>query len=108
MTDTSDIRVEIVPPPGYAGDLGPADLVDKFSDRVAELGESLAGIASRLRASLASQLDEPSDGAWQLSEASLEFSLNLESEVGVIISRAKAGSTFHAKLTWSRRDGATG
>ncbi|MEV0339512.1 CU044_2847 family protein [Nocardia sp. NPDC050713] len=108
MTDNGDIRVEIVPPPGYAGDLGPSDLVDKFGDRVGELGEALAGIASRLRESLASQLDEPSEGGWQLSEASLQFSLNLESEVGVIISRAKAGSTFQASLTWSRRDNAVG
>jgi hypothetical protein len=103
MTSNGEIRVEVVPHPGYVGDLGPADLMDKFSDRVGELGAALAGVAARLRDSLEGKLVEPSGSAWELTEVGLELSLNLESEVGVIISRATAGAAFHASLTWSRR-----
>lgn len=98
------IHVEVVPHPGAAGDLSPSDLVDRFSGRVTELGHALAAVAGELRASLESQLVEPANGAWELDEVSLEMSINLEAEIGVIISRAKSGAAFQATLKWSRRD----
>jgi hypothetical protein len=102
MTEPDDIRVEVVPPPGQIGDLGPGDLVDKFSGRAAELGNALAGVAAELRHSFESRIAEPPGGQWTLAEVSVQMSINLEAEAGVIISRAKAGAAFQATLTWSR------
>ncbi len=103
MAVENEIHVEVVPDPGVAGDLSPADLVDRFSGRVGELGRALATVASQLRETFESQLAEPADGRWGLAEVSLQMSINLEAEAGVIISRAKTGAAFQAMLTWSRR-----
>ena len=98
------IHVEVIPAPGSAGDLSPSDLVDRFSGRVGELGAALAAVASELRESLENRLVEPADGAWALDDVSLQISINLQAEVGVIITRAKTGAAFQATLKWSRRD----
>lgn len=103
MAVENEIHVEVVPDPGVAGDLSPADLVDRFSVRAGELGRALATVASQLRETFESQLAEPADGRWGLAEVSLQMSINLEAEAGVIISRVKTGAAFQATLTWSRR-----
>lgn len=108
MAEPDEIRVEVVPPPGMAGDLGPGDLVDKFSGRAGELGSALATVAAELRHSFESQIAEPPGGQWALAEVSVQMSINLEAEAGVIISKAKAGAAFQATLTWSRRQDADG
>jgi hypothetical protein len=103
--EADDIHVEVVAPPGLAGDLGPSDLVDRFSSRVGELGRALATVASQLRRTLESQLAaEQDDERWGLTEVSLEMSINLEAEAGIVISRAKTGAAFQATLTWSRHE----
>jgi hypothetical protein len=104
MTDGSEIYVEVVPHPGLAGDLSPADLVDRFNNRVGELGRALASVASRLRQTLDNQLAEPSGSGWELADVSVQMSINLEAEAGVVISRAKTGAAFQATLTWKRRE----
>lgn len=104
MTELSEIYVEVVPHPGLAGDLSPAELVDKFSGRVTELGQALATVASQLRQTLDSRLAEPAESSWALSDVSVQMSINLEAEAGVVISRAKAGTAFQATLTWTRRE----
>ena len=108
LAEPDEIRVEVVPPPGQVGDLGPGDLVDKFSGRAAELGSALAAVAAELRHSFESQIAEPPGGQWALAEVSVQMSINLEAEAGVIISRARAGAAFQATLTWSRRQDAAG
>lgn len=106
MAEPDGIRVEVVPPPGQVGDLGPGDLVDKFSSRASELGSALAAVAAELRNSFESRIAEPPGGQWALAEVSVQMSINLEVEAGVIISKAKAGAAFQATLTWSRRQDA--
>jgi Trypsin-co-occurring domain 1 len=108
MADNDEIHVEVIPHPGLAGDLSPADLVDRFSGRVGELGRALATVASQLRQTFESRLAEPAGSSWALGEVSLQMSINLEAEAGVIISRAKTGAAFQATLTWSRREPAAG
>jgi hypothetical protein len=108
IAEPDEIRVEVVPPPGEVGDLGPGDLVDKFSGRAAELGRALASVAAELRQSFESRIAEPPGGQWALAEVSVQMSINLEAEAGVIISRAKAGAAFQATLTWSRRQDPSG
>jgi hypothetical protein len=104
MTTADDIYVEVVPHPGQAGDLSPADLMDKMSSRVGELGQALAMLASQLRETMERQLTEPADSRWPLMSVSLEVSINLEAEAGVVIARAKSGAAFQATLTWSRQE----
>lgn len=104
MTTTGDIYVEVVPHPGQAGDLSPTDLVDKLSTRVGELGQALATLASQLRETMERRLTEPADSRWPLASVSLEVSINLEAEAGVVIARAKTGAAFQATLTWSRQE----
>jgi hypothetical protein len=101
--DKGRIYVEVVPHPGTSGDLSPGDLVDKFSGRAAEVGSALATVASELRQTLESRLADRDEANWNLTEVSLQMSINLEAEAGVIISRTKAGAAFQAKLTWTRR-----
>jgi Trypsin-co-occurring domain 1 len=104
MADNDEIHVEVIPHPGLAGDLSPADLVDRFSGRVGELGRALATVAFQLRQTFETRLAEPAGSSWALGEVSLQMSINLEAEAGVIISRAKTGAAFQATLTWSRRE----
>src|SRR5215216_3913379 len=104
MTSADDIYVEVVPHPGQAGDLSPADLMDKMSNRVGELGQALAMLASQLRETMERQLAEPADSRWPLMSVSLEVSINLEAEAGVVIARAKSGAAFQATLTWGRQE----
>lgn len=108
MPPEEEIHVEVVPHPDSAGDLSPADLVDRFSGRVGELGRALGTVALKLRENLEVQLNEPVDGNWELSDVSLQVSINLEAEAGVIISRARTGAAFQATLKWSRRKPAVG
>jgi hypothetical protein len=98
-----DIRVEVLPDPRYAGQLGPADLVERFADRAGELGAAIGAVAQRLRTGLEQQIGAASSDTWEVSEVSVEIALNLEAETGVVISKAKTGAAFNATLTWTRR-----
>jgi hypothetical protein len=102
VASTEDIYIEVTPSPGRAGDLGPADLVEKVSGRVSELGQALASLATQLRETMDRELTEPPGSRFPLSSLSLQMSINLEAEAGVVISRAKAGAAFQATLTWQR------
>jgi hypothetical protein len=103
MVTSTEIYIEVAPHPGQAGDLGAADLVEKVSGRVDELGQALVSVASQLRATMDRQLAEPADSRMPLASVSLQMSINLEAEAGVVISRAKAGAAFQATLTWERQ-----
>lgn len=95
------ILVEVRPRAGLEGDLGPS-LPAKLLDRIDEIGESLNEIADRLSTrldDLASQ-QAANEKRWRLREVEVTFSMDLESEVGVIVARTKATAGFEAKLTW--------
>jgi hypothetical protein len=96
-----ELYVEVVPNPDLAGDLSPLDrLREEFSQRVHELGDSLTAVASELRERLAAGLADEPTGKWTLDEVEVAFSLDLQSEAGVVIARAAATAGFQATLRW--------
>jgi hypothetical protein len=105
--DLMEMWVEVRPNPDYQGDLGSADLLERFADRAHELGRSVGAVAERVRAALEERLTSDSSDQWGLSEVTLGLSVTLEAESGVVIAKAKTGGTFQVTLRWSRNDGAT-
>ena len=106
MTDPSAplalVRVEVLPDPTYVGRLAPVDLVERFQDRIDELGAAIGGIADRLHEALERQLTADGSRQWALHEVTLELGANLEAETGVLICKTKAAGSFQVSLKWSR------
>ena len=96
------MHVEVLPDPTYAGRLAPIDLVERFQDRVEELGAAIGGIADRLHQALERQLTADGTNAWALQEVTLELGANLEAETGVLICKTKAAGSFQVSMKWSR------
>ncbi len=97
------VRVEVVPDPVYTGRLAQADLIERFQDRIDELGAAIGGVADRLHAALERQLTAEGDRAWALTEVTLELGANLEAESGVLICKTKSAGSFQVSLKWTRR-----
>ena len=97
----SEIYVAVLPPKATAGDLSHKIAMPELSaNRVEEIGDSLAEIANKLRGKLERTISvEPTNG-WKLEEVELKFTLDLRSEVGVVIARGSVGAGFEASLTW--------
>jgi len=98
-----NIYVEVVPKSSERGELAAAPgRREEFKSRAIELADSLTEVASLFRSRLDQNLGgDKGGGPWSLDEVELAFSLDLETEAGVIITvSAKAG--FEAKLTWKR------
>ncbi len=75
---------------------------EPLQSRIDELGASISEIATKLKTRIdgIGRADTVAD-KWALSELSLKFSLDLESEVGAVVARAKASAGFEAELKWS-------
>lgn len=102
MSEGSEIHVHVEPDPEFAGEASGGQLVEKFADRVQELGASLGVIANDLRAQLDATLQRDDSDGWGLEEVQLSFSLDLEAEAGVVVAKARTGAGFEAALTWRR------
>jgi hypothetical protein len=97
-----EIQVRVVPPPERVGELAGETLLEKFENRVDELGESIGEIADRLRARLDINLAEEKPAAWKLDEVAVSFSLDLEAEAGVVVAKVKTTAGFEVALKWTR------
>jgi len=98
-----EILVQVVPHyDDELGDLSSRQIAPEvFKDRISEIGESLSDIANSLRAQLERKLGkDDADHGWGLDSVELKFSMDLEAEVGVIISRAKTSAGFEVTLAW--------
>ncbi|MGC5661673.1 CU044_2847 family protein [Micromonospora sp. WMMD723] len=98
----SEIHVQVVPKNGTRGDLSGSKLIENLKDRIGELGDSILEVSAQLQGQLAKAEKKEPGAAWHLSEAQITFSLDLEAEAGVIISRTSAGASFEVSLSWSR------
>jgi hypothetical protein len=101
----TEILVQVVPSPSQAGELSRGTITERFGDRVAELGESLGEIANGLRQQLDRTLHAENSPGWGLEEVTLNFSLDLEAETGMVLVKGKTTAGFDVSLTWKRRSG---
>jgi hypothetical protein len=97
------VRVEVQPDPSRAGTIGPADLLERFSARVDDLGRAVGDIAERLRSTLDARLEAPEASRWRMSEVMMEFGLNLEAETGIVVVKGKTAAAFKVAITWRER-----
>jgi hypothetical protein len=105
MDRKTEILVQVVPRPSEAGELSRGTITERFGDRVAELGESLGEIANALRQQLDETLHADNNPGWALDEVTLNFSLDLEAEAGMVLAKGKTSAGFEVSLTWKRRAG---
>jgi len=99
----SQIKVQVIPTPGRAGQLSPGKTWESLEKRIGELGESIGEIAKQLRTQLDASLAPTEETqAWRLGEIEVTFSLDLEAEAGVVVARAKTTAGFEVSLSWKR------
>jgi hypothetical protein len=96
------IKVQVVPNPEQAGQLGPGRSWEALADRIDEIGVSVGEIAKQLRGQLEASLAESDVAGWRIREVALNFSLDLEAEAGVVVARARTAAGFEVLITWSR------
>ena len=97
----TEIYVEVRPGPHAAGDLtSVADLRQKLTDRIDDIGNALREIAAKLSRRLDDLAAASENAKWHLGEVEITFSLDLEAEAGVVVARTTAAAGFEAKLTW--------
>jgi hypothetical protein len=96
-----EILVE-VRPTGAHGDLSATGVAEKLMSRIGELGDSIAEVSEGLQARLAKALAERTSD-WDMDTVEVKFSLDLEAEAGVVVSRAAAKAGFEVTLSWSRQ-----
>lgn len=102
--DMAEIRVRVVPTSadGELMDLGGGGFVERFVDRVGELGSAVREITELMRVQLDNIGDDRPGSGWQVDEIKLGFSLDLEAEAGVVLAKAKTSAGFELELTWNR------
>jgi hypothetical protein len=105
----SEILVEVVSSASTAGDLSARSLLpERFQQRAVEVADSVADVAVMLRDSLARRLDGEPKSTMGLETVDIEFSVNLQSETGVVIARASANAGFRVRLSWKHRPASEG
>lgn len=96
-----EILVEVVPSASTAGDLSSRTLLpERFQQRATEVADSVADVAESMRDLLDQRLQRDSTDGLALDAVDIEFSVNLQSEAGVIIARASASAGFRVRLSW--------
>ena len=101
-----EIYVEVLPKATVAGDLAPqVPTFELLEGRIGEIGDSLGWVAVKLRDQLEERLPVEPKPRWALEEVEVMFSVDLESEAGVIVARASAKAGFEATLKWKKGAG---
>jgi hypothetical protein len=97
-----EILIEVSQVPRAGGDLRPKIAVpEEFERRAEEVAQSIANVATKLRAKLEQAMAEKPEGRWALKETEVKFGVSLQTEAGVVVARAQAGATFEVTLRWS-------
>jgi hypothetical protein len=103
VSSKTPILVEVRPSPGSRGDLSSQKLTQNLTDRIPDLADGLAEIANLLRDEVDAKVKDEAKSQWALGAISLQLSLDLQAEAGIIAVRGSATAGFHATLTWARR-----
>jgi hypothetical protein len=98
-----------VPPDDDGGLLGPRAggrattvALESFQARAPEIAGALRTVAEAMRSHLDATAAAPTGRGWGLDTVELGLDLSLEAGAGVVITRATAGATLSAKLSWKR------
>lgn len=96
-----DIKVEVRPSGRTAGDLAGRNITESLTSRLDDVSDAVVAIAEKLKERLAPALRHEPD-SWALDQVSMTFSLDLEAEAGVIVSRLSTTAGFEVELSWSK------
>jgi hypothetical protein len=104
LSASTEILVQ-VDPEVTSGDLSPQiHMPEEFAQRAREVAASIANIAGNLRANLETLMKPSGDSDWSVDSFDIGFSLALQAESGIVITKASAGATFSVKLTLKHSD----
>jgi hypothetical protein len=101
--DGSEILIEVRPDPALGGNLAGQSFDEKLAARVKEIGASIADMANMFRGELDEKVAQAQESTWGLDEVQLTFSLDVQTETGVIIARASTKAAFEVSFTWARQ-----
>jgi hypothetical protein len=86
-----------------AGEASPKPAIpEKLSKRLGDLTDTLNELATRIGGGLDELSAKPAGGGFRVEEIEVKVNIDLESEAGVVIARAKASAGFEASITWKR------
>jgi hypothetical protein len=99
----AEILVEVRPKTSRtAGELSPRPAIpEPLGRRLAELSETLKKLAVQIGDGL-DELSAQHGKTFKVDEIEIKVNIDLESEAGVIIARAKASAGFEASIKWKR------
>jgi hypothetical protein len=100
----TDIKVEVVPKASTRGDLRSGTVTEKLLDRIDDVSNAVLEVSQKLKIRLDAGTDDilrPAVSAWALDSVEISFSMDLEAEAGVVVTRASASVGFEVKLCWS-------
>jgi Trypsin-co-occurring domain 1 len=103
----AEILVEVRPKNSRtAGELSPKPAIpEPLEKRLTELCEALKKLAVQIGDGL-DELSAQNEKSFQVDEIEIKVNIDLESEAGVIIARAKASAGFEASIKWKRQKSA--
>lgn len=94
------ILIDVLPSGSPSGNLSGRSVVpEAFSRRSGEIADSLAVIGEAFEQRL-DRVPVEDAADWGLAEVTVVLSLAVQAESGVVITKASAGATFTATLTW--------
>lgn len=97
-----DLETEALLRSGASGRASAA-AVESFEARAPEIADALRKVAEAMRSRLDEAEGAPTEQGWGLNSVEIALELSLEAEAGVVITKASAGATLSATLTWTRQ-----
>jgi hypothetical protein len=86
-----------------AGEVSPRPAVpERLAKRLGDLTETLNELSTKIGEGLEELSAKPAGGGFRVDEIEVKVNIDLESEAGVVIARAKASAGFEASIRWKR------
>ena len=101
----TEILVEVRPriSSRKAGEVSPKPAIpERLEKRLADLTNTLNELSSKIGEGLEELSAKQTRGGFRVDEIEVKVNIDLESEAGVVIARAKASAGFEASITWKR------
>jgi len=103
MTSDEQILVEVLPNE-FTGDLSPVRKLapEHLDQRLPEVARVVTSSARHLRDYLEDGLADEVDRKWAVDQVEVSFEMTLMAEAGILVTRAAAGATFTARVTFRK------